>query len=397
VTEEYVVATLYTRRSELAVESGDYPRALELVDEGLARAARAGTLDQQRPFLRWRRILSLRALGRWTEVEDLVAEGERDSTVWQHGWTLSFFVDVLIRQGRWAEADAAVSRIGAGKDLAYWTQVVLHSRMKLAFAQGRWAEARAAAEEALALPGLWDDTLYPLLEDSIRGEADRADAAHARRRAGEAEEARRIGREQLERFRAFVGPAVATGGAGPLVEAALARAEAEGSRLNGHSDPALWDEAARRREQLGEPYDTAYARFRQSEALLAQRGDRQAAVGALEAAYRTAADLGARPLLEQIEVLGRRARIRLAPATPASRRRRALNQDGVVVSLTTREWEVLGLVAAGHTNREIGDQLFISEKTVSVHVTNAMNKLGALSRYDAAASATRLGLLPPQN
>jgi DNA-binding NarL/FixJ family response regulator len=54
-------------------------------------------------------------------------------------------------------------------------------------------------------------------------------------------------------------------------------------------------------------------------------------------------------------------------------------------------------VAAGHTNREIGEQLFISEKTVSVHVTNAMNKLGALSRYDAAASATRIGLLPREN
>jgi DNA-binding NarL/FixJ family response regulator len=50
-------------------------------------------------------------------------------------------------------------------------------------------------------------------------------------------------------------------------------------------------------------------------------------------------------------------------------------------------------VAEGHTNREIGDRLFISEKTVSVHVSNAMAKLGALSRYEAAAAAERLGLL----
>jgi len=396
VTEEYVVATLAARRSELAVEVGDYHRALELVDAGLARSAKAGTLDQQRPFLRWRRILCLRALGRWVEAEALVTEGERDSTVWQHGWTLYNFLDVLIRQGRWDEADAVVRRIGAGKDLGYWTPMILHSRMKLAFAQGRWADARSAAEETIGLPNLWDDVLYPLLEDSVRGEADRADAAHARRRVAEEADARRIGREQLELFRAFVGPPVATGGAGPLVEAGLARAEAEGSRLDGHSDPALWDDAARRREQLGERWDAAYARFRQSEALLAQRGDRQTAVGALEAANRAAVELGARPLLEQIEVLGRRARIQLVPTTPAARRRRALNADGVLVSLTAREWEVLGLVAAGHTNREIGDQLFISEKTVSVHVTNAMNKLGALSRYDAAASATRLGLLPAQ-
>ena len=61
--------------------------------------------------------------------------------------------------------------------------------------------------------------------------------------------------------------------------------------------------------------------------------------------------------------------------------------------LTTREVAVLRLVAAGHTNREIGTRLFISEKTASVHVSNAMNKLGALSRYEAAAAAERLGLL----
>ena len=66
-----------------------------------------------------------------------------------------------------------------------------------------------------------------------------------------------------------------------------------------------------------------------------------------------------------------------------------------MVTLTTREWEALSLVAAGHTNREIGEQLFISEKTASVHVSNAMDKLGALSRYEAAATATRLGLLDP--
>jgi DNA-binding NarL/FixJ family response regulator len=62
-------------------------------------------------------------------------------------------------------------------------------------------------------------------------------------------------------------------------------------------------------------------------------------------------------------------------------------------SLTTRERTVLRLVAEGHTNREIGSSLFISEKTVSVHVSNSMAKLGALSRYEAAAAAERLGLL----
>ena len=64
-----------------------------------------------------------------------------------------------------------------------------------------------------------------------------------------------------------------------------------------------------------------------------------------------------------------------------------------MVELTARERDVLALVAAGHTNREIGDALFISNKTASVHISNAMDKLGALSRYEAAAIATRIGLL----
>ena len=67
--------------------------------------------------------------------------------------------------------------------------------------------------------------------------------------------------------------------------------------------------------------------------------------------------------------------------------------EASVAMLTGRERDVIRLVAAGHTNREIGDRLFISEKTVSVHVSNAMAKLGALSRYEAAAAAEHQGLL----
>ncbi|HET6746287.1 MAG TPA: response regulator transcription factor, partial [Candidatus Limnocylindria bacterium] len=394
VTEEYVLATLAARRSGLAVDVGDYERALALVEVGMARAARAGTVDQQRPFLRWRRINSLQALGRWAEAEALVREGDRDSTVWQATWTMFFFLDTLIRQGRFAEADAAARRIGAGEDAGYWAPISLHGRAKVLYAEGRWAEASAAVEEAMKAPNCSNDVLFPLLEDSIRGEADRAVAAHARRRLADEGAARRIGLERLERLRALAGPVVASGGAGPRVEAVLATAEAEGSRLEGHSNPGQWDEVAGRWEKLQQPWETAYARFRQAETLLGQRGDRQVAIGALEVAHRLAADLGARPLLDHIEILARRARIRVVPATRASRRREALNAEGVLVSLTAREWEVLALVALGHTNREIGEQLFISEKTVSVHVTNAMNKLGALSRYEAAASASRLGLLP---
>ena len=62
-------------------------------------------------------------------------------------------------------------------------------------------------------------------------------------------------------------------------------------------------------------------------------------------------------------------------------------------ALTARETEILGLVAQGRSNGEIARQLFISTKTVSVHVSNILAKLGAAGRTEAAAIARRDGLL----
>jgi DNA-binding NarL/FixJ family response regulator len=88
--------------------------------------------------------------------------------------------------------------------------------------------------------------------------------------------------------------------------------------------------------------------------------------------------MGAQPLLAELTALGSTA----APATGV---------DSAV--LTPRESEILALVAEGRTNGEIGKQLFISTKTVSVHVSNILGKLGAASRTEAAAIARRRGLI----
>ena len=62
------------------------------------------------------------------------------------------------------------------------------------------------------------------------------------------------------------------------------------------------------------------------------------------------------------------------------------------LGLTPREHEVLLLVAEGHTNREIGARLYMSEKTASVHVSRILGKLDVGGRVEAAAVAHRLGL-----
>jgi DNA-binding CsgD family transcriptional regulator len=103
--------------------------------------------------------------------------------------------------------------------------------------------------------------------------------------------------------------------------------------------------------------------------------------------------LGAHPLDSEIRALGRRARLDPAPPTPAAAPAAGTPSAAAqLLGLTPREAEVLALVAAGRSNREIAQALFISPKTVGVHVSNLLAKLGAAGRVEAAAIAHRLGL-----
>jgi DNA-binding NarL/FixJ family response regulator len=103
--------------------------------------------------------------------------------------------------------------------------------------------------------------------------------------------------------------------------------------------------------------------------------------------------LGARPLLDEIDGLARRARLDLATAEPADERAE-LPDAAREAGLTARELEVLEHVASGQTNREIGADLFISARTAGVHVSHILEKLGASTRTEAATAAHRLGLVP---
>ncbi|MFF4411174.1 AAA family ATPase [Streptosporangium sp. NPDC001559] len=176
--------------------------------------------------------------------------------------------------------------------------------------------------------------------------------------------------ELLARARGVVRAGMGTEGHGWM-----ARAEAEWHRANGRFDVEAW----RRVVEIFDPafvYETARARWRLAEALLAS-GDRAAALEEWRLAVETADSLGAKPLAKALAELGQRARFVTA-------------QQGL---LTSREQEVLALVAEGLPNREIGERLFIAQKTVSVHVSNILGKLGVSSRTHAAALARKRGLL----
>ena len=117
------------------------------------------------------------------------------------------------------------------------------------------------------------------------------------------------------------------------------------------------------------------------------RGDAAALLGACADAAR---EVGAIALLGHIESLARRARVSLYDANAGAAEGAPPEQR---FGLTDRELEVLALRAEGMTNREIGERLFMSEKTASVHVSRILAKLDVRGRVEAATMAQRLGIV----
>jgi DNA-binding CsgD family transcriptional regulator len=273
-----------------------------------------------------------------------------------------------------------------------WT---LELAAMLARAEGDIATVRSVVDEAFAAAegGDVDGILWRVLDAAIAAAADAAVDLGRRRQHAELERVRSDGRRWFDRLRMLDDAARADGGSGAFLGAMLTTAEAELGRMEGNSDPAAWSRVVDSWLALSHVQRVAEARLRFAEATLATGADRHSAAAALHDALAAAASLGAKPLVEAIQALARRARIELDGASNPVVDESLAPPPAAAPTLTNRERDVLGLVAAGHTNREIGDRLFITEKTVSVHVSNAMAKLGALSRYEAAAAAERLAML----
>jgi DNA-binding CsgD family transcriptional regulator/tetratricopeptide (TPR) repeat protein len=171
------------------------------------------------------------------------------------------------------------------------------------------------------------------------------------------------------------------GKAPPEVALYLDTCHAELTRLDSNRPGDAWDGLADRWEAVRLPYPAAYARARHAEAAAARRPVEAASL--LRAAQAAAVRLGAGPLCTEIDRIARRARIPLVDEA---------TETPTLTVLTRRERDVLRLVSWGRTNREIARELFISERTVGVHVSRVLTKLGAGNRGEAARIAHIGGL-----
>lgn len=254
---------------------------------------------------------------------------------------------------------------------------------------------RGAADEAVALVArvvhhlsdAWNPQFFGGLWLSALALAALADAAEVDRLHGRDARARV---EQGAAFRDRVESTIARPlprgrRVGPEGLAWVARARAEDARLRGdHPEACARWSAAVEAFGYGNRYERARSRWRWAQALL-ECGDRDGAVREATAALTEAQEMGAVPLTEAVLALARRGRLTLPGASGADR-------PGADV-LTAREAEVLALVAQGLSNNQIGARLYISGKTVSVHISNVLAKLGASGRAEAVSIAHRRGLL----
>jgi DNA-binding CsgD family transcriptional regulator len=253
--------------------------------------------------------------------------------------------------------------------------------------RGDTETALADAEAALSADARWMRSPAAVRVAAIALSA-RADRASAARSAGNtaavaAEEA--AGALLLATAREGArNPARPKSVLGPEGRGWLARAEAEYQRLTGENTPAGWEKTLTEFGP-GYVYETARTQWRLAEALAVTGRPREAA-DVWRAARSTAAELRAEPLRAALDDLGRRMGL------DASGGRAAVKEGkSPLEALTPRESEVLRLMSRGLSNRQIGEELFISQKTASVHVSNILAKLGAATRTEAAAIARAEG------
>jgi DNA-binding CsgD family transcriptional regulator/tetratricopeptide (TPR) repeat protein len=366
----------YRCEADVLQGAGQYVQAAEAARRGLAVAGQAGLLRTFGPTQAGNLAEALVALGDWDEAIETIEHAiEFAPTPSLHAYLLVLRGSVGLARGDTALAEAATNYARVvftrGTTYAQDLLLLLHLEVELLTAQDRPAAAVTLVQRALADATTSSNPryLWPFI----------AAAAGA-----------------------------ATAEPGPLLahlHALAARVPIIGAVQRAHqltfvaettpSSYPAWDRCAAAWQDLRQPYPHAQALLRAAIAA-AEEGDTQAAAKRLCVAAENADQLAARPLRTRIDRLARLIRIPVVPETSDADSTAPAEQPNEQsrrrFGLTPRELEVLRLVADGRSNRQIAEELFISAKTASVHVSNILAKLGVPSRIQAAAVAHRIGL-----
>jgi DNA-binding CsgD family transcriptional regulator len=376
----------YVNGSDALDQVGRIEESIAFAREGIERVRELGADRGLGDFLRGEVAARLMRLARWEEADELLTELlSRAPNGFTEAMCRNHLAQLLAERGELEQATVHYERsreVLLGASDSQWVGTLNQAAATIALWDGRPDDAAASVAACLAaVEGAERPFMTArLYELGVRACADLLERAPGD--VGERERQQEIAKGLLARLDSV-------GGADPLrpvVVASRAGTAAELSRISGVDAPALWAQAQEAWEALGDSYLGAYAGWRRAQAEQAT-GDRSEAARLAAEALEVAVRLGARPLLEHIRAFASRARLELdrgrAPAAGAQ----ALER----LELTARELEVMALLAAGRTNREIAAELVISEKTASVHVSHILAKLGVRNRVEAAALAHTLG------
>jgi DNA-binding CsgD family transcriptional regulator/tetratricopeptide (TPR) repeat protein len=407
----------------ILAQRGDVDAGLDALRAAHRLARRAGTAEDVL-CAAGHHMYVLCTAGRFAEAREVARDGRRAAAELGAPAQLTAVLDfntaaVLVATGEWAEADRLLAEL-VGPATSHDRRWLHLLQLELAVARG---EQRPAVELAADLAESPDDprllgALHACLAEQALAAGESADAAGHVLRGLAAVEGGTLAEEEIRLLAAgtrlaadlaqlpgvlrpldlparwdaaaagFAGRAAATAarrGSEPVVVAFGALAAAEHSRGEGSDDRAAWRAVAEAWRAAQQPYREAYARLREAETAV-RAGRREQAGRALAACVGMAESLGAVPLLRLARQVAARGRL-TAQTAPAA----ASVAAHARFDLTDRESQVLALLSDGQSNRQIARTLFISDRTVAVHVSHILDKLGVRNRTEAALVHTRTG------
>jgi DNA-binding CsgD family transcriptional regulator/tetratricopeptide (TPR) repeat protein len=389
----------YSNLSSTLLICGSGEESLRVSMDGVAWARGVGASNGYGRFLAGNAVDAAVRVGRWDVAAELADELMVSDVIGVNRLGMITVLGVFYaRRGDTGEAERLLEEgraTVAPLHEAQFTGQVYVGLVELALTTGRADQAAAAAADGVDMISRTADRYYlmDVLTIAARAEADRAEVARAARDSSTATNAVEAARRYLETLESWLAEAPGPLMYGGQLTAAVSLSAAEARRAEGIADPDAWRRAVDDIDRAGMAWPMAYARYRLGEALLTVRTSRREVAAVLGDAHIKAAGLRATPLVGWIEALARRSRIAIGPATTLEEPESAHGAADDDHGLTAREREVLALLVEGHTNRRIAEELFISESTAGVHVSNILGKLGVATRTEAATVAARLGLV----